>query len=149
MEGSDLRMEALFLKSDHSVTGYYELESEKNMKNFIEVAMPSMREKFDAMKMDEAVDFILRGNRIISETIINNLIPEFGVEATCILTKTGPGRYKLVCKNKVTGKLYDYETNFTEFGYVDTMTCDGIIATANYRCHPLHWILLTSVQAVS
>ena len=50
-EGSDHRMEAMFLKSDHSVTGYYEMESENNMKNFIELAMPSMADKFDAMKM--------------------------------------------------------------------------------------------------
>ena len=42
-------METLFLKKEPKVTGYYELESEKNMKNFIEVAMPAMREKFDAM----------------------------------------------------------------------------------------------------
>ena len=51
LEGSDLRMEAMFIKSDHSVSGFYEMESEKNMKNFIEVAMPAMKEKFDAMKM--------------------------------------------------------------------------------------------------
>ena len=55
------------------------------------------------------------------------------MEDSRILTKIGPGRYKLVCKNKVTGKVYDFESNFTKLGFVDTMTCDGITATANYR----------------
>jgi hypothetical protein len=49
------------------------------------------------------------------------------------MTKICPGRFKMICKDHMTGRVTEHEFNFTDYGIMVTSLCAGIKATTIYK----------------
>ena len=59
--------------------------------------------------------------------------PEWNVSDKRITTKLGPGVLKTVCKNKKTGKTWDWTLTFSDTGAIIETNAGGNKATEYYK----------------
>ena len=155
VEGCQTRMEASFLKNSPTVDGFFELVTEEKLFELLQKAVPTYTaEMYEKMKTTgfamRVRDFCLEdGTKCLKiedgfgdmknttvykeDEAVEFIHKALGSQETRLLTKIGPGHYKIVCKNKKTGKMYEMEWKFDKFGMHETLTCEGLMATAHFR----------------
>jgi len=154
IEGSSVKSVERYCKVSPPVSGYYVLETEENLAKFMAAATSGVTaEMVDKLIKSDGLAFrvqecgdIVTITECFGDTkkevaykldeAVEYSNKEFHVEDTRLLTKLCPGKYKMVSKNKKTGKVSEFTVNFTESGCTDTLTCGGVSATACYRRCP-------------
>lgn len=143
-----------YKKVSPKINGFYTLDTEDNMENLIKQAMQNItpedwnkvkkeglsfriKESGDSITVDECIGSAPKKTIVYKvDESVDYSNAEWGIEETRLLTKVSPGSYKVVTKNKKTGKITNLDMSFTDCGMSEVICSGDVKATAFYRRCP-------------
>lgn len=152
MEGKNMSFKEEFKKVSPPETGYFVLESETGMVDFLKVAYPTIDlAMWDAIKNDFSFRvtekngiYFFTENRAGSKFSYSTKMdeefefcdPAWQVDETRVMTRVSPGVLKMVCKSRKDGRVTNITVNISEWGVTEVVESSGVSCTIKFRRMP-------------